>query len=278
MWESTYPYAILKQRFGEQRLRRQPEMDSVMIDREQDLQYSRDGHDGALAVLYEFILHVLLRRAPAVGQALDVATGSGQLLSKLAAVLPGMRFLATDLSPHMLSLAEANARRAGAANVETKAHSMFDLETLGRGPFELITWCFAAHHSPTADDAVRALDGMARLLKPGGTLFVFDIQRPKTGELAVAFADRYNQSQGAWYYQDSLDSYKAAFTFDEFHRILERSAVRGWVHVDPRLGNFFQLAMVPGLRRNDAPPRPPLPRLWQRRDYALMRLGFAGKW
>ncbi len=278
MFENTYPYAILKQRFGEQRLRRQPEMDSIMMDREQDLQYSRDGQDGALAVLYEFIIHVLLRRAPATGEALDVATGSGQLLAKLAAALPGVRFLATDLSPHMLSLAEGNARRAGAANVETKAHSMFDLETLGRGPFDLITWCFAAHHSPTADDAVRALDGMARLLKPGGTLFVFDIQRPKTGDLAVAFADRYNQTQGAWYYQDSLDSYKAAFTFGEFRRALERSSLKNWVHVDPRLGNFFQMVLIAATRRRDAPARPPLPRLWQRRDYALMRLGFAGRW
>lgn len=278
MLENTYFYALVKQRFGEQRLRRQPEMDSIMIDREQDLQYSRDGHDGALAVLYEFVLHALLRRAPDAGEALDVATGSGQLLSKLAAAMPRMRFLATDLSPHMLSLAEANARRAGAGNVETKAHSMFDLESLGRGPFDLITWCFAAHHSPTADDAVRALNGMARLLKPDGTLFVFDIQRPKTGELALAFADRYNQSQGAWYYQDSLDSYKAAFTFDEFDRVLERSTLRGWVHASPRLGNFFQMAMISRTRRTDVLRRPPLPRLWQRRDYLLMRLGFAGRW
>lgn len=269
---------FLQQRFSEQRLRRQPEMDSVMLDREQDLQYSRDGQDGALAILYEFILHVLLRRAPDAGEALDVATGSGQLLSKLAAAMPRMRFLATDLSPHMLSLAEANARRAGASNVEIKTHSMFDLDTLGRGPFDLITWCFAAHHSPTADDAVRALNGMAGLLKPGGTLFVFDIQRPKTGELALAFADRYNQTQGSWYYQDSLDSYKAAFTFNEFHRILERSTLRGWRHVDPRLANFFQMAIVSKVQRKDAPARLPLPRLWQRRDYAMMRLGFAGKW
>lgn len=276
MFGFSYLNSLLRQRFGAQELRRQPEMDMVMLDEEQDLQYSRDGEDGALAVLYDLVINSALRLAPSDGDALDVATGSGQLLGKMARCLPGLRFTATDLSPHMLSLAAANAQRYGAANVEFRAQSMYELESLGRR-FDLITFSFAMHHCDSLAHAVRVLDGIAACLKPGGAVLIFDILRPKTGALAVDFADRYNNEQGSWYYQDSLDSYKAAFTFEEVEEVLSRSKLRGCKHVQPSLGNFFQMAYLKGAPQPRRPSVNHLRRLWQKRDYALLRLGFLGK-
>jgi hypothetical protein len=66
------PYVGLMQKFAPQTLARQPEMDVVMYDREQDEQFTRDGQEGSLAVLYQLIVEALLRLAPQGGRALDI--------------------------------------------------------------------------------------------------------------------------------------------------------------------------------------------------------------
>lgn len=69
------------QKFGTQTLRRQPEMDMVMKDEAQDLEYSLDGEVGSLAILYDLVIEEVLRRSPIQGRALDISSGAGQLLS-----------------------------------------------------------------------------------------------------------------------------------------------------------------------------------------------------
>lgn len=277
MFGLGYFSMLLHQRFGAQRLRRLPEMDMAMLDENQDAQYSRDGEHGALAVLYDFFINSALKISPQRGQALDVACGSGQLLAKLAVALPEMRFIGTDISPHMLGIAEENARRLGASNLRFKKHSMYELDTLAEGQFDLITCSLALHHCDTEDAARQVLSGMWRLLQPRGTLVIFDILRPKTGELALAFANRYNQAEGSWYFQDSLDSYKAAFTFEELEAILKSSGIQGYRHVMPTVGNFFQLAYVTRQRHSRPAQVSHLKYWWQKRDYLMIKLGFLGK-
>lgn len=267
----------MRQKLGQQRLRRQPEMDIVMKDEEQDLEYSRDGDDGALAVTYEIIIRALLKRSPLSGEALDVSCGSAQLLCKTALAMPNMRFLGTDLSEQMLSLARKNAAAYRVENVELRTLDMFRIDTLGMHRFDLVTWCFAMHHCETAAQVVNVLDGMARVVKPGGTVFVFDINRPKTGPLAVALADLYNARQGSWFYQDALDSYKAAFSYDEVARILAGSELASARHVKPRFGDFFQLVCLSSTENHGVSPRSSLRYPWQKLDYSILRLGFAGQ-
>ncbi len=273
----TFLFHLLRQRFGVQRLRRQPEMDMVMLDEEQDREFALDGEFGALAVVYDMVIHAVLRAAPSQGQALDIASGSGQLLAKLALALPDMAFTGTDLSDHMLDVARSSARTYGAANVTFVRQDMFALADLAPRQFDLITWSLAMHHCQRQSDVERVLEGAHRLLKPGGTFFLFDIIRPKTGATAVAFADLYNRERGSWFYHDSLDSYKAAFTFDEVDTILAHSPFAGARHIQPSLGNFFQIVCLSSGRGANPPARSFLKTPSQRLDYWMMRLGFAGK-
>ena len=55
------------------------------------------------------------RSRPAPVTVADVGTGSGCIVVTLAVRLPDMRFLATDVSPAALAVAEENARRHGVA-------------------------------------------------------------------------------------------------------------------------------------------------------------------
>ena len=55
------------------------------------------------------------RSRPAPVTVADVGTGSGCIVVTLAARLPDVRFLATDVSPAALAVAEENARRHGVA-------------------------------------------------------------------------------------------------------------------------------------------------------------------
>ncbi len=269
-------FHVLSQRFSAQHLRRQPEMDMVMLDEEQDQEYALDGELGSLAIIYELIISSVTRVSPHEGQALDIASGSGQLLAKLAVSLPKMQFRGTDISEHMLEIGRKSAKTYGATNLSFERRSMYELEALAPRQFDLITWSLALHHCHRSRDVERVLAGAHRLLKPGGTFFLFDIIRPKTGASAVALADLYNRGRGSWFYHDSLDSYKAAFTFGELAEILARSPFTGIRHVQPRVANFFQMAYASHTHQRGPRPRSFLRRFSQRVDYAMLRLGFAG--
>ena len=271
------PYVGLMQKFASQTLARQPEMDVVMYDREQDEQFTRDGQEGSLAVLYQLIVEALLRLAPQGGRALDIGCGSAQLLCRIASEMPDIRFTGLDLSPHMLEFARRSAQQYGLENVDFLTHSWRELGALEKGGYDLVTWHLALHHCDDADEVVRVIDDAAELLREGGTLFLFDIVRPKTGKLAVHLADMYNTRWGSWYYQDALDSYKAAFTFDEFGEILRRSKLAGFVHVQPMVFNFWQAAYLSSQSNPTPKASSRLASFWQRRDHFMLKLAFGGR-
>jgi 2-polyprenyl-3-methyl-5-hydroxy-6-metoxy-1,4-benzoquinol methylase len=208
---------------------------------------------------------------------LDLGCGSGQLLCKIAAQMPEMEFTGLDLSANMLEFARRSRDQYRLSNVSFRQGSWFDVAELGSESFDVVTWHLALHHCETADDVVRVIDAASQLIAPEGTLILFDILRPKTGRLAVHLADLYSMRWGSWFYQDTLDSYKAAFTFDEMESILERSNLRGYVHVEPLVFNFWQIAFVSRRRNPPAYRKRHLHRLWQRRDYVLLKTFFGNR-
>ncbi len=195
------PYLGLRQKFGKQKLAREPEPSAVMFDHEENEMFTRDGEDGSLAVLYQLIVNMLLKRAPAAGRALDLGCGSGQLLCKIASAMPQMQFTGVELSSDMLCFAEQTTARQGVENVSFVEGSWFDLDGLEPQTYDLITWHLALHHCETGDDVVRVLDQVASLVKPGGTVFLLDIIRPKTERLAVQLADLYSLRWGSWFHR-----------------------------------------------------------------------------
>ncbi len=108
---------------------------------------------------------------------LDVAAGSGdQTLDIAERVGPTGAVLATDLSPAILKLAQANARRAGFGNVETR---VADGEHLGLDDagFDAAVCRLGLMFFP---DPARGLREMYRAMKPGAGICTMVFAGPET--------------------------------------------------------------------------------------------------
>ena len=108
---------------------------------------------------------------------LDVAAGAGdQTLDIAERVGPDGAVLATDLSPAILELAQANARRAGVRNVETR---VVDGEHLGLdgADFDAAICRLGLMFFP---DPAQGLREMHRALKPGAGICTMVFAGPET--------------------------------------------------------------------------------------------------
>jgi release factor glutamine methyltransferase len=127
---------------------------------------------------------------------IDLCTGSGCVACSVAKLLPAARVTATDISEAALSVARSNAERLGVADrVTFRAGDLLAAIPSDHPPADFVTAnppyipdAEVAKLDPTVRDfephlalkggadgldfVRRIVDGVARVLKPGGTLFV----------------------------------------------------------------------------------------------------------
>ena len=97
---------------------------------------------------------------------LDVAAGAGeQSLAAARRAGSAGQVLATDISPAILGYAQAAARKAGLANVQTKELDGEQHDSLPEGSFDAAISRVGLIYFP---DQQRALAGIRRALRPGG--------------------------------------------------------------------------------------------------------------
>lgn len=100
----------------------------------------------------------------------DLGCGTGVMACEAARL--GAMVHAVDISPAMLSLAEARAQREGVAL--HPHHASFLTFNPGEGVLDLVVTRAAFHHLPDFWKAV-ALRRIWRMLKPGGRLYLRDV-------------------------------------------------------------------------------------------------------
>lgn len=97
---------------------------------------------------------------------LDVAAGAGgQTLAAARRAGPEGYVLATDISSGILQFAQANARLAGFANIETEVRDGEDLAGIDSDPFDAVISRVGLIYFPDQNTALR---GMRAKLRPGG--------------------------------------------------------------------------------------------------------------
>ncbi len=107
---------------------------------------------------------------------LDVAAGAGEQTIRAARrVGPRGYVLATDIAPKILACADEAVRRAGLANVETREMDGEQLD-LEEGSFDSVISRVGLIYFP---DQQRALAGMRRALRPGGTVAAIVYSTPE---------------------------------------------------------------------------------------------------
>jgi ubiquinone/menaquinone biosynthesis C-methylase UbiE len=160
------------------------------------------------------------------GRALDIGTGPGQIVIKLARRLPGWKVTGVDRSQAMIAQARANLVAAGSADLSARVE--FEVADGNRlafpdRSFQLVMCNSVLHHLAEPE---KLLAEMARLATADGAILLRDLRRP--GRLAYPLHVRWhgrNYSGGMLrLYRDSV---RAAYTVPELDALLATSAISG---------------------------------------------------
>jgi len=162
------------------------------------------------------------------GRALDIGTGPGQIVIKLARRLTRWKFTGVDRSPNMIAQAAANLDAAGAA---LAGRVDFQVADGNRLPFVDATFDFVMcnsvlHH---LEEPGHLFSEIARLAKPDAAILLRDLRRP--GRFAHPFHVRWHGRR----YSGTMrklyrDSVRAAYTLPELQLLLDASPLRGCAH------------------------------------------------
>jgi ubiquinone/menaquinone biosynthesis C-methylase UbiE len=117
--------------------------------------------------------------APQGAAVLDVGTGPGVLLVELAQRRPDLHLTGVDLSADMVTAANRNlSPYRGRADVRVGDVTSLPVPD---GSFDLIVSSLSLHHW---DDPQAAVPELARVLRPGGRLCIYDFRFAPFDELA----------------------------------------------------------------------------------------------
>jgi ubiquinone/menaquinone biosynthesis C-methylase UbiE len=159
------------------------------------------------------------------GRALDIGTGPGQIVVKLARRLTRWKFVGVDRSPRMIAQARENLAAAGG---ELAGRVEFQVADGNRLPFpdhsfDLVLCNSVLHHLA---EPQKLLSEMARLVTPGGAVLLRDLRRP--GRIAYPLHVRWHGRHYSGVMQQLYrDSVRSAYTVPELKRMLDSAPLSG---------------------------------------------------
>jgi demethylmenaquinone methyltransferase/2-methoxy-6-polyprenyl-1,4-benzoquinol methylase len=116
---------------------------------------------------------------------IDLACGTGDIALEAAA--RGARVTGVDITPRMVELARAKARRArheGLWPIPTFVIGDMSALPFPDGSVDVVTTGYGLRNVPVLEDAI---DEIGRVLRPGGQLLSLDFNRPSWGPVRAAY-------------------------------------------------------------------------------------------
>ncbi|MBU4612523.1 DUF938 domain-containing protein [Achromobacter sp. GG226] len=129
-------------------------------------------HAPATARNREPILDVLRRVLPEAGHALEIGSGTGEHAVFFAQALPAWQWTPTEADPDALASIQAWIAASGLTNVDPPRLLDVQAADWGVPPVDAILACNVIHYAPWATTPA-LLEGAARLLRPGGVLYLY---------------------------------------------------------------------------------------------------------
>jgi ubiquinone/menaquinone biosynthesis C-methylase UbiE len=185
-----------------------------------------------------FIVHALRLVAPRErGRALDIGTGPGQIVLKLARRLSLWKFVGVDRSPAMIDQARASLSSAGSALTGRVEFQIADGNRLDfpDASFDFVMCNSVLHHLAEPQNL---LAEMARLVKPTGAILLRDLRRPSRPKYPFHVRWHGRKYSGAMLHLYRA-SVRAAYTVPELQQLLDASPLRSarvFTHNSTHLG------------------------------------------
>jgi len=203
---------LLRDRWSERSLPREPEPDLVMDDPEQVAAYDKAGSiDGLMASAYLFHSARISQVIQGCKVVVDLGCGPAVQLCQIAQFNPGVSFHGVDLSPTMLESARANVDRLGLKNIRFSLGDITTLELLPNASADGVISTMALHHLPTVDHLRRCFRRVNEILRPDGALYLVDFTRLKRLQTVIFFAYQNAGRQPHLFTLDYERSLRAAF-------------------------------------------------------------------
>lgn len=210
---------LLLERLCLRELERIPEPHMTMEDSAQVEAFWECGsRTGVLAPVYLFNALQTANVIRPGDQVLDLACGPANQLVQLARLHPEARFVGIDQAAAMISRARDTVAQSGVGNVMLQAGDMTSLSNLADASFDCVTCTFSFHHLPDQGSLQASFAEAARVLKPGGGIYICDFGRLKRRASQAHFAYEQRAQQTDLFTKDFLNSIRAAFSVGELTR------------------------------------------------------------
>ncbi len=171
--------------------------------------------DGILA--HTYLYHAIQASAviPPGARVVDLGCGPANQLALLARFVPDAHFVGIDASPAMLALAGDTLARGAVGNVELHEGRMEALTAIPDASVDAVVSTMSLHHLADRAELAATLREVARILKPGGGVYLVDFGRLRREAGKAFFAHERSAEQPALFTEDYHHSLRAAFSLAE---------------------------------------------------------------
>lgn len=160
------------------------------VERFSDLSIGQEAAmDSALCM--ELIADAAVAVNPKAGAVLDIGCGAGNYTLKLLQRLKPLDCTLLDLSQPMLDRASERVKAAGAGSVTTVQSDVREAE-FETESFDIILAAAVLHHLRNDDEWREVFAKLYQWLKPGGSIWIYDMTRAAVPELDALKQERYS--------------------------------------------------------------------------------------
>ncbi|MDP1652183.1 MAG: class I SAM-dependent methyltransferase [Rhodocyclaceae bacterium] len=251
-----------------------------MDDPEQVAAYAYAGRiDGVMSAAYLFHSAQISQVIQGRSTVLDLGCGPATQLGQVAELNPECSFIGVDLSETMLESARQHVAGLGLRNVEFQLGDITRLDSIADASVDAVMSTVVLHHLPTRQHLDDCFRQIARVLKPGGAIYLTDFGRLKYLKSVLFFAYMNAGNQPHLFSLDYERSLRAAFQLEDF-----QDAATRFLPSAAKLFSTFQVPflvviktaskpLTPSLTSRIAELRKALPRQF-RKDLDELRLFF----
>lgn len=210
---------VLIELFATRDAPRVPEPDLVMDDPAQVAAFREAGlENGVMAPVYLFHAANVSSVVRPGDTVLDLGCGPANQLAMIARLNPRSRFIGLDLSQEMLAHARQRVHDGGLQNVEFLVQDITRLNDFADASVDAVFSTVVLHQLPDVAAFEAVFRQVARVLRPGGGLYLVDFAHLKTERVIRYFAQQYADRQPELFTRDYHNSLRAAFDLADWRR------------------------------------------------------------